>query len=65
MTSRTCAGPTPIHGCARSPVDHLRQSVEIGVMLQLLTDMGRPGRFEAGTAMAWMGHAVDRRRCPA
>jgi uncharacterized protein (DUF305 family) len=40
------------------------QSVEIGVMLQVLNEMGAPAVSEDGTAMAWMGHAVDPSEMP-
>ena len=35
------------------------QGIEIGVMLQLLADMGAPTVSADGTAMSWMGHAVE------
>ncbi len=35
------------------------QGIEIGVMLQLLAGMGAPTVSADGTAMAWMGHAVE------
>ena len=35
------------------------QGIEIGVMLQLLSDMDAPTVSADGTAMAWMGHAVE------
>ena len=45
------------------------QSIEIGIMLQLLRDMGAPTESDDGQAMAWMGmphrrraHARDRHR---
>jgi uncharacterized protein (DUF305 family) len=40
------------------------QSVEIGVMLQVLNEMEAPAVSEDGTAMAWMGHAVDPSEMP-
>jgi uncharacterized protein (DUF305 family) len=40
------------------------QSVEIGVMLQVLNEMDAPAVSEDGTAMAWMGHAVDPSEMP-
>jgi uncharacterized protein (DUF305 family) len=40
------------------------QSVEIGVMGQVLREMGAPAVSEDGTAMAWMGHAVDPSEMP-
>ena len=40
------------------------QSIEIGVMLQVLDEMGAPAVSEDGTAMAWMGHAVDPSEMP-
>jgi uncharacterized protein (DUF305 family) len=40
------------------------QSVEIGVMGQVLAEMGAPAVSEDGTAMAWMGHAVDPSEMP-
>lgn len=36
-----------------------QQGVEIGLMLQLLDDMGAPDLGEEGQAMAWMGHPMD------
>ena len=35
------------------------QGIEIGVMLQLLSDMDAPTVSADGTAMSWMGHAVE------
>ena len=40
------------------------QSVEIGVMLQLLAEMNAPSVAEDGQAMAWMGHAMDAAEMP-
>jgi uncharacterized protein (DUF305 family) len=40
------------------------QSVEIGLMLQVLNEMGAPAVSEDGTAMSWMGHAVDPSEMP-
>jgi uncharacterized protein (DUF305 family) len=40
------------------------QSVEIGLMLQLLADMDAPRVSEDGQAMAWMGHAMDPSEMP-
>ena len=35
------------------------QGIEIGVMLQLLAEMDAPNVSADGTAMSWMGHAVE------
>ena len=35
------------------------QGIEIGVMLQLLAEMDAPTVSDDGTAMSWMGHAVE------
>ena len=40
------------------------QSVEIGLMLQLLNEMDAPAVAEDGQAMAWMGHAMDSSEMP-
>ena len=40
------------------------QSVEIGLMLQLLNEMDAPAVAEDGQAMAWMGHAIDSSEMP-
>jgi uncharacterized protein (DUF305 family) len=40
------------------------QSVEIGLMLQLLADMDAPSLAEDGQAMAWMGHPMDSSEMP-
>jgi uncharacterized protein (DUF305 family) len=40
------------------------QSVEIGLMLQLLADMDAPSLAEDGQAMAWMGHPRDSSEMP-
>jgi uncharacterized protein (DUF305 family) len=40
------------------------QSVEIGVMLQQLAEMGAPALAEEGQAMAWMGHPMDASEMP-
>lgn len=40
------------------------QSVEIGVMLQLLAGMDAPSSAEDGQSMAWMGHAMDAAEMP-
>jgi uncharacterized protein (DUF305 family) len=40
------------------------QSIEIGIMLQLLRDMGAPTEGEEGQAMAWMGMAMDAEEMP-
>ena len=58
-------GRTPIRDCstvARSII--FDQSIEIGVMLQLLDEMDAPAVSDDGTAMAWMGHAVDPSEMP-
>jgi uncharacterized protein (DUF305 family) len=47
---------------ARSVI--FEQGVEIGVMLQLLAEMGAPALAEDGQAMAWMGHPVDASEMP-
>jgi uncharacterized protein (DUF305 family) len=40
------------------------QSVEIGLMLQLLADMDAPSLADDGQAMAWMGHPMDSSEMP-
>jgi uncharacterized protein (DUF305 family) len=40
------------------------QSIEIGIMVQLLNDLDAPAQSEDGTAMAWMGMAVPAEEMP-
>jgi uncharacterized protein (DUF305 family) len=40
------------------------QSVEVGLMLQLLAEMDAPAVADDGQAMAWMGHAMDSSEMP-
>ena len=40
------------------------QSIEIGIMLQLLRDMGAPTESDDGQAMAWMGMPTDDEHMP-
>ena len=40
------------------------QSIEIGIMVQLLSDLGAPAQSEDGRAMAWMGMAVPAEEMP-
>ena len=40
------------------------QSVEIGLMLQLLGEMDAPSVAEEGQSMAWMGHPMDSSEMP-
>jgi uncharacterized protein (DUF305 family) len=40
------------------------QGIEIGVMLRLLAEMDAPSVSDDGTAMSWMGHAVDPSEMP-
>jgi uncharacterized protein (DUF305 family) len=40
------------------------QSVEVGLMLQLLAEMDAPAVAEDGQTMAWMGHAMEASEMP-
>lgn len=40
------------------------QSIEIGIMVQLLNDLGAPAQSDDGMAMAWMGMAVPAEEMP-
>lgn len=40
------------------------QSIEIGIMVQLLNDIGAPAQSDDGTAMAWMGMAMPAEEMP-